>query len=167
MVCSRDRKLVALGRRASLSLLETSKLHWSLWPERSVQHRSKRSTTKVTQGMDAHVRLRNLIWSLACALRVNIWFLLGMHKGKVHINETLILIGDGAIKVHSTTLVCSCFREKISNFILPRSPLIRHHQRSDSTCRIRKMWPFHIAVLYGYLFKRRTFDIDISATFDA
>lgn len=83
--------------------------------------------------MDAHVRLRNLIWSLACALRVNIWFLLGMHKGKVHINETLILIGDGAIKVHSTTLVCSCFREKISNFILPRSPLIRHHQRSDST----------------------------------
>lgn len=122
---------------------------------------------RLHKAMDAHVRLRNLIWSLACALRVNIWFLLGMHKGKVHINETLILIGDGAIKVHSNTLVCSCFREKIFNFILPRSPLIRHHQRSDSTCRILKMWPFHIAVLYWYLFKRRTFDIDISATFDA
>lgn len=125
------------------------------------------SQQRLHKAMDAHVRLRNMIWSLTCALRVNIWFLLGLHKRKVHINETLILIGDGAIKVHSATLVCSCSIEKISNFILSRSPLIWHHQRSNSERRIVEMWHFHIAVLYWYLLKRCSFDIDISATFDA
>lgn len=47
--------------------------------------------------MDVYVRLCNLIWLFVCVLCVNIWFLLGMYKGKVYINEILILIGDGVI----------------------------------------------------------------------
>lgn len=77
--------------------------------------------------MNVYVRLCNLIWLFVCVLCVNIWFLLGMYKGKVYINEILILIGDGVIKVYFNIFVCSCFREKIFNFIFFRFFLIWYY----------------------------------------